>query len=135
MRSGALVVIRFTYTNCPEACPLLTGYYLYLQERFAEAADRGDLAFVFITTDPEGDTPERLSDYTAGTGGRWHFLFGDLSIMERVWKTTASTGRSSNDCRASCSTTATRPTFSTAPVVAASSTPESGARIRSKQIS
>ncbi len=83
--AGAVVLISFTYTNCPEACPLLTAGYLQLQQRFSHPLEQGALRLVFITTDPERDTPARLQDYTEGVGGRWLFLSGDLATLETVW--------------------------------------------------
>ncbi|MBI4497039.1 MAG: SCO family protein [Chloroflexi bacterium] len=82
---GKVVVISFLYTNCPEACPLLTGHYLQLQDTFAAALAQGDLALVFITTDPERDTTERLQAYTLGRGGKWYFLTGDPATLRTVW--------------------------------------------------
>ncbi|MBI2887215.1 MAG: SCO family protein [Chloroflexi bacterium] len=83
--AGKVVLLGFVYTNCPEACPLLTEAYLQLQERFASQMERGELALVFITTDPEHDTPSVLQDYTLGRGGKWLFLSGDLPSLQGVW--------------------------------------------------
>lgn len=83
--SGSAVLLSFIYTNCPEACPLLTGNYLQLQGDFAEAVGQGRLSLLLITTDPERDTPERLREYTLGRGGRWLFLTGGLTALRRVW--------------------------------------------------
>lgn len=84
--AGKVVLLSFVYTNCPEACPLLTSHYLTIQEgRLADAVARGDLALVFITTDPEQDTPQWLHEYTVGRGGNWLFLTGELAALEKVW--------------------------------------------------
>lgn len=83
--AGKVVLLSFVYTNCPEACPLLTEAYLQLQQRFATQMERGELALVFVTTDPEHDTPAVLQDYTLGRGGKWLFLTGDLSTLHGVW--------------------------------------------------
>ena len=55
-------LVYFGYTSCPDVCP-------YDAARNAEAVDllagRGyDVQPVFITIDPERDTPEVLADYT-----------------------------------------------------------------------
>jgi len=83
---GKVVAITFIYTNCPDACPLLAANYLQIQREFPEALERGDLALVLITTDPERDTPERLRQYTQALGGKWLFLTGSLAEMETVWR-------------------------------------------------
>ena len=82
---GRVVLLSFLYTNCPEACPLLSEHYLDLQRRFAAGLERGDLSLVLITTDPERDTPARLQEYTLARRGEWHFLTGELATMGRVW--------------------------------------------------
>lgn len=83
---GKVVVLSFLYTNCPEACPLLTEHYLTLQRRFADALAQEELALVLVTTDPERDTPERLRAYTAGKGGKWLFLTGTEKTLQPVWE-------------------------------------------------
>ncbi|MFM7582387.1 MAG: SCO family protein [Caldilinea sp.] len=58
----AAKVVSFGYTFCPDVCPLtlsnLKGVYDALDEQ-----DRGRVAFVFVSVDPERDTPERLASY------------------------------------------------------------------------
>lgn len=82
---GKTVMISFIYTRCPEACPLLPGTYLRLQETFKDEVDRGDLALVFITTDPKNDTPQKLQMFTKGRGGKWYHLTGEESDLKEVW--------------------------------------------------
>lgn len=80
-----VVLLSFVYTNCSEACPLLAGHYLTLQHQMAAAMDDGELALVFVTTDPARDTPENLREYTEGRAAKWYFLTGDLKTLEEVW--------------------------------------------------
>ncbi len=84
--AGQVVLLSFVYTNCPEACPLLAGNYLLLQRELSSFIEHGDLALVFVTTDPERDTPEILQTYTASLGGSWHFLTGGLDELSEVWR-------------------------------------------------
>lgn len=84
--AGRVVLLTFSYTNCPEACPLYTSSYLQLQREFKAALDEGRLALVFITTDPERDTPQRLQSYTESLGGRWLYLTGSLGELAPVWQ-------------------------------------------------
>ncbi|MBI4311466.1 MAG: SCO family protein [Chloroflexi bacterium] len=83
--SGQVVLVSFLYTNCPEACPLITAYYQDLQRRFSDAIDQGRLSLVLITTDPDHDTPEHLREYTSAKGGRWLFLSGDMASLQAAW--------------------------------------------------
>ena len=61
---GKYMLVYFGYTHCPDACPTA------LQD-MANALDqltpsqRRDVAIVFITVDPERDTPKIVKDYVA----------------------------------------------------------------------
>ncbi len=83
--AGRVVLVSFTYTNCHEACPLLTEGYLMIQEKFPEQLKAQSLALVFITTDPERDTTDRLREYTMGRGAKWLFLTGSTQELKSVW--------------------------------------------------
>jgi protein SCO1/2 len=55
------VVIAFGYTHCPDACPLTLSKFKQTIERLGPEADK--VAFIFVTVDPERDTPEVLKKY------------------------------------------------------------------------
>lgn len=58
---GQIVLIFFGYTSCPDVCPMtLTEAKQVLQ---GLGDDREQVAFLFITVDPERDTPEVLANY------------------------------------------------------------------------
>lgn len=81
---GKLVLVGFIYTTCPDVCGLLTQHFRLIQRKFENIIDK-DLVLIFITTDPERDTPERVEAYTRGFGGKWHFLTGSESQLKKVW--------------------------------------------------
>lgn len=81
---GKFVLVGFIYTNCPDVCGILTQHYRQIQRKFADIINK-DLALVFITTDPERDTPERLAAYTEGFQGEWNFLTGSAEQLQKVW--------------------------------------------------
>ena len=69
---GAPIALFFGYTYCPDVCPMtLTLLGGALDEALGEAAGdaagdgaaRGDLQILFITVDPERDTPKQIADY------------------------------------------------------------------------
>ena len=60
---GKLVVVFFGYTQCPDVCP--TSMAELAQVRKLLGADGDKLQGVFITVDPERDTPEVLKAYMA----------------------------------------------------------------------
>jgi protein SCO1 len=83
---GKVVVVAFIYTNCPDACPLLTAKMATLETRLG--ADFGRrVAFVSITVDPQRDTPEALAQYARTHGANvagWDFLTGSSGDIANV---------------------------------------------------
>ena len=60
---GKWLLVYFGYTHCPDACPTaLNDIALALDEL---GPKRGEVRPVFITVDPERDTPQALKDYVA----------------------------------------------------------------------
>ena len=60
---GKVVLIYFGYTWCPDICPLNLSYLtLALDDLTPE--ERKGVQVLFISVDPQRDTPERLSEYT-----------------------------------------------------------------------
>ena len=60
---GKVVVVFFGCTQCPDFCPTTLNEWVQVKKSLA---DKGDLLQpVFITLDPERDTPELLKAYMA----------------------------------------------------------------------
>lgn len=62
-RQGRVVLIFFGYTFCPDVCPATLADAKRLIEGLGDQAEQVD--FLFITVDPERDTPEVLGNYVA----------------------------------------------------------------------
>jgi len=78
---GTLTFLFFGYTNCPDVCPLhMQNIAAVLDSLPAEAARQ--VRFVFVTTDPERDTPERLASWLAGFDSAFVGLTGDARALE-----------------------------------------------------
>lgn len=57
-----VTLLMFGYTNCPDVCPIsLSTLASALRSMGPDVA--GKVQMVFVTADPERDTPERLRDY------------------------------------------------------------------------
>jgi protein SCO1 len=63
---GKLVVVFFGFTQCPDVCP--TTLAELAQARQLLGADGERVQGVFVTVDPERDTPEVLKAYVASFG-------------------------------------------------------------------
>jgi protein SCO1 len=58
---GKWQLIFFGYTHCPDACPTALNEIALALDQLGEK--RGEVAVVFITVDPERDTPEVMKSY------------------------------------------------------------------------
>jgi cytochrome oxidase Cu insertion factor (SCO1/SenC/PrrC family) len=79
---GKLVVLYFGYTYCPDVCPTeLQSISLALDQLGAAA---GAVQPLFITVDPERDTPARLADFVAAFHPRLIGLTGSLAEIRKT---------------------------------------------------
>src|SRR5689334_7387966 len=58
---GKAVVIFFGYTQCPDVCPTTMAEMATVMKQLGPLADK--VQVLFVTLDPERDTPELLSKY------------------------------------------------------------------------
>lgn len=71
---GSVVALFFGYTNCPDVCPITLGRLGRLQ---GETAGKGPaLEIVFVTVDPDRDTPERLRAFVEALPGHVRAVTG-----------------------------------------------------------
>lgn len=85
---GRPVLIAFIYTSCHHVCPLIFDSVRAAQEQ-TRAQLRRDVGAVFVTVDPEIDTPAALKAYAVRRGADPAgsvFLTGQPQDLEPVWK-------------------------------------------------
>ena len=58
---GKVVVLFFGYAQCPDVCPTTMTEMAQVKQQLGAAADK--LQVVFVTVDPERDTPEVMKAY------------------------------------------------------------------------
>jgi len=83
---GKVVAVWFGYTYCPDVCPTTLAELSQAQERLGKNAGR--FRIVFVTVDPERDTPARLREYVKAFGGAFTALSGTperLSAARRAY--------------------------------------------------
>ncbi|MGX1882441.1 SCO family protein [Streptomyces sp. NPDC055287] len=79
---GKPTLIYFGYTNCPDVCPLTMSNIAIAYKKLPQA-DRDKLQVVFVTTDPERDTPEALGKWLRGAGDpSFTGLTGDFPTIQ-----------------------------------------------------
>ncbi len=81
---GHVVLIFFGYTHCPDVCPTTLADYKQIHDRLGKDATR--VEFVFITVDPERDTPEGTARYAAAFSPAFIGLSGNEQQLAPVWK-------------------------------------------------
>jgi len=81
---GKVVVMFFGYTQCPDVCPTTLAELAEAMKRLGPDADR--VQVLFVTIDPERDTPELLSKYAPAFDPRFVGLFGDADATARTAK-------------------------------------------------
>ncbi|NWE51993.1 SCO family protein [Brevundimonas sp. P7753] len=59
-------LVFFGFTYCPDYCPTTLGVLNAVQQRMGDKAK--DLQIVFVSIDPERDTPKLLKDYLSSDG-------------------------------------------------------------------
>ncbi len=85
--AGKVVVVFFGYTQCPDVCPTSMGELAEVKRALGADGDR--LQGVFVTVDPERDTPELLKAYMASFDPSFLALRGtpeELAAVARDFK-------------------------------------------------
>ena len=81
---GKVVVVFFGYTQCPDVCPATLATLAEAMKQLGSDADR--VQVLFITVDPERDTPQLLAQYVPAFDSRFLGLYGDADATARTAK-------------------------------------------------
>jgi protein SCO1/2 len=76
---GEPFVVFFGFTNCPDICPTTLFEMSEVLKRLGPDANK--TAALFISVDPERDTPEKLKDYVSSFHPR---IFGLTGTLEEI---------------------------------------------------
>lgn len=79
---GKLVVLFFGYTNCPDVCPVTFSYINQLMKSIGEEINQ--VQVLFVTVDPELDTPEHLRDYLGYFHQNYIGVSGTRAEIDRI---------------------------------------------------
>jgi protein SCO1 len=85
---GRTVVINVIYTNCKDACPMITQQLKEVRKRIPELFGK-QVHFVTLTSDPKRDTPQAMKKFaqeqSADVEG-WTFLTGPKDRVDHILK-------------------------------------------------
>ena len=81
---GKVVAVEFGYTQCPDVCP--TTLHDFAEAMKKLGTDASQVQLLFVTVDPNRDTPELLREYVPAFDPRFLGLRGDAAAIDRVTK-------------------------------------------------
>jgi len=81
---GKVVVMFFGYTHCPVACPTTLAELARVMRMLGKDADR--VQVLFVTVDPERDTPELLAKFVPYFYPSFLGLYGDKQATAQAAK-------------------------------------------------
>ncbi len=84
-QQGNVVLLFFGYTQCPDVCPTTLATWRKVHEGLGQ--DAHQVRFVFVTVDPERDTPERLGAHVNAFNPDFIGLTGTPEALDAVYKT------------------------------------------------
>jgi len=81
---GKVVVLFFGYTQCPDVCPTTLSELAATMQKLGPDAER--VQVLFVTVDPERDSPDLLARYVPAFNPRFLGLYGDVAATEATAK-------------------------------------------------
>lgn len=81
---GKIAIIFFGFTNCPDVCPTTLLEFSRTHELLGAKSDQ--IQVLFVTVDPERDTPERLKTYMQAFHPSFLALSGSIDQINAVTK-------------------------------------------------
>lgn len=82
---GQPTLLFFGFTNCPDICPGTLASLSRAIDRL-QADEQDDYQVLFVSVDPQRDTPQRLRDYTSAFGPQFIGLTGTQRQLENLNK-------------------------------------------------
>lgn len=80
--NGKVVLIFFGYTHCPDVCPTTLQEMSAVLDLMGNQADR--VLPVFVSVDPDRDSPERLKAYLNNLDGRILGITGEQAVIDQI---------------------------------------------------
>jgi protein SCO1/2 len=82
-QKGKIILLFFGYTSCPDVCPTTLAELKLVMDEFGDQAD--SIEVVFVTVDPERDTPQKMQDYANHFNSKFIGLSGSSAQLEKIW--------------------------------------------------
>lgn len=82
-QKGKVVYLFFGYTSCPDVCPTTLAEMRQVREAVGDKADQVEV--VFVTVDPDRDTPEKVQKYASVFNPNFIGLSGSMDELQQIW--------------------------------------------------
>jgi len=83
-QKGKIALLFFGYTSCPDVCPTTLAELKLVMD---DLGDRTNLVqVIFVSVDPERDTPEKIQKYVEHFNKGFVGLSGATDDLEVIWK-------------------------------------------------
>ena len=79
---GQYVLMFFGYTFCPDVCPTTLAEFRQVKSILGD--DASDVTFLFVSVDPERDTPNALREYIGRFDADFIGMSGDDEILAEI---------------------------------------------------
>lgn len=79
---GKMVLMFFGFTNCEDICPGTLLEFKQIRQKLGDKADK--VAFLFVSVDPQRDTPQVIGDYVKRFDPTITGLAGDLKVFDTI---------------------------------------------------
>jgi len=79
---GKYVLLFFGYTHCPDLCPTTLAQFSQIKQQLGSKAK--DVSFVFVSVDPDRDTPAVLRRYVRSFDPSFIGLSGDHKVLDAI---------------------------------------------------
>jgi protein SCO1/2 len=80
---GKVVALFFGYTSCPDICPTTMAELNQALEKLGDQSDQ--VQVLFVTVDPQRDSPERVQEYVNHFNPSFIGLSGAEPQLAKVW--------------------------------------------------
>ncbi len=82
-QKGKIVLLFFGYTSCPDVCPTTLAELNLVMDGLGDKAE--SVQVVFVSVDPERDTPEKIQKYVEHFNPAFVGLSGSVEELQSIW--------------------------------------------------
>ena len=82
-QKGKIVLLFFGYTSCPDVCPTTLAELKLVMDDLGKKTEM--VQVVFVSVDPQRDTPEKIQKYVEHFNAEFVGLSGSIDELETIW--------------------------------------------------